>query len=401
MNNWRNTQQAAVLRAAAQPAPPAKPTPPTHRVPSFPYYRVSAPSGNSVLLQQREKQRKEWQLQLKQRQQLQHHQAAKAKAKAKLTAAAQVKNTNTVKKTLVTRPPPVTSVTPPAPPVPAHSAVSPPPATSSPVPASPTPPAPRKIVDENKSRCGDVTFYWINLARSTHRRERLEREFAAHGVRNIRVEAVDGDNSDELRSLLHAPDKLKSLAKHKYEVATTVSHLRAVHAFVTGGGGGAPYGVICEDDLSFEYESKWKHSLPEFIAKAPKDWSVLQLSLTINVPNELQRISVANKTFQLRRGVWYSGLCYVITRPFALRLLKEHGIPCAVGSTFHSKVKLAASLLHCQSERVVIGTGTGRYTVFPPLFTYPDDNDSSIHPQHLGMHTRSKQLIKEAAWGKK
>jgi GR25 family glycosyltransferase involved in LPS biosynthesis len=236
----------------------------------------------------------------------------------------------------------------------------------------------------------DLKFYWINLERAPHRKERMEKEFEKRNIKNQKIVAFDGQSVD-FKPFIDTKIPFTQLSKHKFEVATTLSHLKALHAFANDG---ADVGIICEDDLSFEYESLWKKSLQDQINEAPPGWTVLQLGLTINIPKEWHNIMAANKTYHQRKSHWYSALAYAVKREHALRVLSEHSIP--VGEkAFSCRLKLG-NIEQAQSERVVIGTGATKYMVYPPVFTYPSRNDSFIHPNHLRMHESSKNMIAKA-----
>lgn len=246
-----------------------------------------------------------------------------------------------------------------------------------------------------------IKFYWINLERAPHRKTRMEEGFDKRSISHKRVLAYDGQTFD-FRPFIETKIPQAQLQRHKLEIATSLSHLRALHAFVQDGDA---IGIICEDDLSFEYESYWRGSLEQMIAEAPSNWQVLQLGLTINVPKEWHNIMTAATTaaplngagagaYLPRKAHWYSALAYAVKREYAIGILTTHGV-CCDKPTFASRFKIV-NIEHAQSERIVIGTGPTKYLVYPPVFTYPTKNDSFIHPQHLRMHEASKNLIAKA-----
>lgn len=235
-----------------------------------------------------------------------------------------------------------------------------------------------------------LKFFWINLERATQRKQRMQQEFEKRSIQHKRVNAFDGQVVD-FRPLIESKIPHTQLLKHKLEIATSLSHLKALHAFVLEGD---DVGIICEDDLSFEYETLWKKSLQEMIAAAPQNWQVLQLGLTINIPKEWHNIMESGKTYLPRKAHWYSALAYAVKRSHAISVLTEHGISCT-DKQFASRFKIN-NIEQAQSERIVIGTGPTKYLVYPPVFTYPSQNDSYIHPQHLRMHESSKNMIAKA-----
>jgi GR25 family glycosyltransferase involved in LPS biosynthesis len=238
-----------------------------------------------------------------------------------------------------------------------------------------------------------LTFYWINLERAPHRRKRLEEEFKKRNVSNKRIEAIDGNtHTVELSKFIAEPyARHYGVEKYKYEIATSLSHLKALQTFVNDG---ADIGIICEDDLSFEYESLWRKSVEHLIKDAPPDWTVLQMALTVNDQKDWLAIKKANLSYHPRKENWYSALAYAIKRRHAIQILNHHSVPCD-RPNFIARLKVDA-IDKFQSERIVIGTKPGSYLVFPPVFTYPTKNDSFIHPNHLQMHEKSKKIITES-----
>jgi hypothetical protein len=237
----------------------------------------------------------------------------------------------------------------------------------------------------------DLKFYWINLDRATHRKERMEQEFAKRNISNRRVTAFDGQTFD-FRPFIESKIPHAQLMKQKFEISTTLSHLKALHCFVQDGDDIA---IICEDDLSFEYEGLWRKSLHELLKDAPENWQVLQLGLTINVPKEWHNIMALGKTYLQRKAHWYSALAYAVKRDHAIRILTHYSIPCDAKTPFSARFRIL-NTDQTQSERIVIGTGPNTYLVYPPVFTYPSNNDSFIHPNHLRMHESSKNMIAKA-----
>ena len=230
-----------------------------------------------------------------------------------------------------------------------------------------------------------IAFYWVNLDRAKARRKQLETQLESRGIRNYRIEAVDGRKKDALEPFI--PKSWHG--RYRYELATTLSHLKAVHRFLRTGD---DIGIICEDDTIFEFERKWPTSLQCFIDGAPDDWRILQLSMTNANAREWNKIRAANKRYVVRREQYFSALTYAIKRSHALSLAKKYNINVN-SNTFTAHLK--GSVSRMQSERVVLGTGRTKYTVYPSLFTYPTGNTSFVHPNHLRGHEMSKKLSAE------
>jgi GR25 family glycosyltransferase involved in LPS biosynthesis len=209
------------------------------------------------------------------------------------------------------------------------------------------------------------SFFYINMDRSKDRKKRMENLFHEYGITNYnRVEAVDGNAIDHLEPRLS-----------KYEEATTLSHLKAVQDFYESGLDSA---IICEDDLSLEWIDLWKKSLNEIIQQAPIDFEILQLAYTL-YPHNFHHIKQDYNPFLL---VTFNGaMAYYITRKGAEKILKEH--------TYQNPRLNKYTKIRPVSD-VLIFDLAKTYTYKYCLFTYPDDNRSTIHQEHLIIHINSK-----------
>lgn len=195
------------------------------------------------------------------------------------------------------------------------------------------------------------TFYWINLEKCVDRRENMINMFNEHDIKNVRIDAILGGPTD-----------------HDKDVACTKSHIKAIQTFLKSGD---EVGVICEDDLTMEYKKYWRCDLDEVIAKAPKDWEVIQLSIIVH-PLVYHLIINSATTNYIRYHPWVCGaLCYIINRKGAEKLTQP---------------------VTPMAEHYVFGN-LKAYTFKYPMFTYPYDNDSTIHPTHLSSQMKSKKLI--------
>jgi GR25 family glycosyltransferase involved in LPS biosynthesis len=212
-------------------------------------------------------------------------------------------------------------------------------------------------------------FFYINMNRSTDRRAKMEKLFHDFGISNYnRVEAVDGNK------IVHLEPRLS-----KYEEATTLSHLKAVHEFYESGLDSA---IICEDDLSLEWIDLWKKSLNEIINEAPIDFEILQLAYTL-YPHNFHHIKQDYNPFLL---VTFNGaMAYYITRKGAEKILKEHT---------YQNPRLNKYIKIRPVSDVLIFDLAKTYTYKYCLFTYPDDNKSTIHNDHLSIHINSKICAK-------
>ena len=121
-----------------------------------------------------------------------------------------------------------------------------------------------------------MAVYWINLDRSTERRENmlvLLKDHTFDGMAKHRVKAYDGGDPDD-------ENKMKKIIDMTYpgvtvkEYACVLSHLKAILTFSKSN---HEYALILEDDVTLEYKPYWKITMQDCIRNAPEDWEILQL----------------------------------------------------------------------------------------------------------------------------
>ena len=115
---------------------------------------------------------------------------------------------------------------------------------------------------------GVDVIYWINLDRSTVRRQKMEKMFKDEvfkGIDIVRVSAVDGKTAN-IKKILN--DNFSNLS-NKYtdiEYSCLLSHLNAIKTFNKSDYQNA---LIMEDDMTLEYKKYWKITIKECASNAP------------------------------------------------------------------------------------------------------------------------------------
>jgi GR25 family glycosyltransferase involved in LPS biosynthesis len=194
-------------------------------------------------------------------------------------------------------------------------------------------------------------FYYINLERSKDRKEKIEKQFNDYNIVSFeRIEAIDG------KFLENWDNRLS-----KYEYACTLSHLKAIQTFYESGD---ELGIICEDDMTFEFLPFWQTPIFDVIKEAPKDWEIIMLGYII-FPNNFNKItSLYNKFIPL---VFNSTVCYLINRSGANKILKKHNITNPNLDNY-TKIRPVAD--------VIIFDLVNTYLYKYSLFTYPYTKDN-------------------------
>jgi len=222
---------------------------------------------------------------------------------------------------------------------------------------------------------GVDVIYWINLDRSKERGANMERLFTDpvfEDIDIVRVAAFDGKKPDIIYSRLANTNKKYS----DVEYGCTLSHLECIRQFAESTEPGHDIALIMEDDATLEYKPYWRQSIWTVMKNAPYDWDIIQIAITseeINAP-----------LYKLNNSNIYSTLAYIINRKSAQRFI--HQIYDSQTDTYTLKTEIN----HVADQYIYHTTNT--YTYKYPFFTYPLENDSTIHPDHLPTHVRTKEI---------
>lgn len=228
---------------------------------------------------------------------------------------------------------------------------------------------------------------WINLDRSKDRRIYMENLLNGHKLKNTRIDAYDGDRYEDF-SLL-ANNNIKLDLEKRREIGCLCSHLKALETFIRNDSLGN-YCLISEDDLSFEYLPYWKKTFEEYIKSAPRDFSIIQLSLTyayqymVHYKNYLD-LQEKHEIVK-HQPYMYGAVTYLITRNAAINIIKS------VKKTINNKYDLSSLLTEPISDCFLYNNNESVYTI--PLFTTNTDFVSNIHEEHLNrIHIPSKNIV--------
>ena len=266
------------------------------------------------------------------------------------------------------------------------------------------------------SMVGSVNhMFYINLDRCTERREYMETNVCAHPMfRDVsihRISATDGSgvgvgsaSTDGVGSSSHIIDTYLSFEapySKKPDVsnavyACTISHLRTIEEFAKMDDiEDSEYALIMEDDVSLEFGPYWTTSIQQCIQNAPRDWEILQLSV---IPVRAPTAPLPTYDRWSEKKQVYGSAAYLIRHSAAKRLIrflhrKYHG--SQMDSNTNKPYCIGPPMSACHVSDVLIYDYLCTYTVYPPLFTYRDENDSTIHPDHLSLHIRAKDITKQ------
>jgi len=233
-------------------------------------------------------------------------------------------------------------------------------------------------------------IYYINMKRSKDRKKHMESLFkdpVFEGIPVTRIEAVDGtlekaDTYLEFHQTARNPYMMES------EYGCTISHFRAIHQFAMTDD---PVALIVEDDLSTEFLPYWKKTIQQHIDDAPPNWEILQLSYILfsNYHNEDYEFILMNKNF-------CGTAAYLIKNDAAKRLIQYL---CKYSSPAMPRYCIGPEMPHYHHADRFLYTFFQSFSVKCPPFTYRDNNDSVIHPEHMDHHAESKEKTKRMYLG--
>jgi GR25 family glycosyltransferase involved in LPS biosynthesis len=232
-----------------------------------------------------------------------------------------------------------------------------------------------KLIDHNKYiNCVDI-IYWINLDRSHIRRYNMIKLLEKFNIQNIRIPACDGKTitDNELYNSYIFENYNSKKSSTKIEYACLLSHLTTIDLFSQSSHNIA---LIFEDDLSLEFSVFWNKSLCQIMNDAPADWDIIMLNYVYH--EKMNNLYTLNA-----KGEISSCLTYLITKKGAQKLMNKIKIL--------NKYKLNKKHKHTADDFIYANLIT--YTYKYSYFTYPNDNDSTIHNDHLNYHQISKNIM--------
>ncbi len=214
-------------------------------------------------------------------------------------------------------------------------------------------------------------IYWINLDRSENRRNNMEKLLKTINIKNERISAVDGkfDSDDDIYGKYISEDGFN---KTRIEYACLLSHLLTIKEFAESP---YEYAIILEDDLSLEYTKYWDKKISQIINEAPSDWEIIMLNYVSK-----QKL-ISDYTLNLNGRLSCCG-SYLINKKGATRLMNK--------IYKDGKFILFPNSTHTSDNYIYSQLRTYAYKY--PYFTYPTDNDSTIHESHIFFHVYTKDI---------
>ena len=215
---------------------------------------------------------------------------------------------------------------------------------------------------------------YINLDRDENRNNYMIEQLCTVDVPYTRISAIDGET--------YKPDKknkklLKPKYMTKYEIACTLSHVKAINYLSNIGG---EYFLVLEDDVTFDNCLLMKETLKDIIVEAPK-FDILQIYKTYE--KVLDNKYVSWKDIRMSSKSIFGTAAYIISREGINNFCKLSKYVESENSFMIEKQISVADIFIYKYVNTVIY----KYNFIDTL-----NNNSTIHTNHLSLHIRSSKF---------
>jgi len=240
-----------------------------------------------------------------------------------------------------------------------------------------------------KRNLGDTPLYVINLPKSTKRLENIRKQQAHFNLENLQIiEAVNGykiidKNQDTIQMNSGHPVSFvnNDLQASLPEIGCTLSHLQSIK---TCWDQGKNYGIILEDDVSFDLLPLWESTIDEVIKQANQqvpDWQAIYLFHTC-------KENSTELFFDFLEHDCWSNAAYLVNRAGCQQVLnkaydwkthryvldKDQVAPGRILADLYVPGLLKA---YCYNKKLIIPNNNFA------------DMDSTIHTDHTSLHVNS------------
>lgn len=215
-------------------------------------------------------------------------------------------------------------------------------------------------------------IYWINLNESIDRKVNMENIFKKINIINERIEAVDGTLIDNINfNYFYNKNNNYPLFTNK-EYAILLSHLNAIEKYIYDDSTFYNFALICEDDLSLDFISYWKNDFKTIIEELPHDCDILMLGyFSLNLDYK--------KLYNEWNNEW-SAICY---------LVNKNNIKNKINNLKYNNKWI------CNDNDLMVADNYifskfKTYVYKYPYFTFPNNNNSTLHDDHIQYHNLYK-----------
>jgi GR25 family glycosyltransferase involved in LPS biosynthesis len=227
-----------------------------------------------------------------------------------------------------------------------------------------------------------MKYFWINIDKSTKRREFMEKQFKKLQIENYRVSAVTPDDFDEvLVQKKPLSCNYPGCVTCDYEFACLCSHIKAMQEGLKTND---EYFVILEDDMFLPFIIDYK----KLIASIPEDTDILQMMILYgNTVLNLFNLFKNNFNYIKWQYLLPSTGQYLISRKGAQKLVN------LFYNSELNKYDFSKAKYQIVADVLLYSSVTTYATTYPYCYPYIPMG-SEIHPDHLSAHEKAANDIK-------
>ena len=209
---------------------------------------------------------------------------------------------------------------------------------------------------------------WINLDNSIERRNNMLNILSNFNILNIRIIAIDGNFNPNIKTEYFLCEQNYPNYSNK-EYAILKSHLNAIETYLNFDINKIVYktALIFEDDISLDFINYWNIDTKKIIENAPKDWDIIMLGYF--------SLSINRKELYSKWNNEWSALAYLINYDNISKI-----------KNFKKDEKWICKEDDLMVSDNYIFSKLNTYVYKYPLFTFPNENDSTFHYDHLQYH---------------
>ena len=211
-------------------------------------------------------------------------------------------------------------------------------------------------------------IYWINLEESVNRKTNMINILKNFNIENIKINAVNGDLEKDINKkyFYSTDDNYPNYSNKEY--AILLSHLNTIETYINIPISELRYGyaIIMEDDISLDFINYWNKDLKNIIEDAPNDWDIIMLGY----------FSLKNNNIMYKK--WdneWSAISYLINHKSSQKI-----------NNLKIDQKWKCSSYDVMVSDNYIFSKLNTYVYKYPYFTFPNNNDSTFHEDHLEYH---------------
>ncbi len=239
---------------------------------------------------------------------------------------------------------------------------------------------------------------WINLDDCFHRQEKMKEVLNILSIPSNRISAIDGRLEEDVsQRFFKTTDDIFPNQSNK-EYAVLLSHLKAITHYCSYEKSDLNHGVgmICEDDLSLDFLNYWEKPIFEIISELPETWEILMLgyfSTRINNIYNLNNQSSLNNQLNQNNLPNQKNNSNIYYYPWSgewnanAYLINYENVKKKISTIFDSE----SGKYICDSKDIMVADNYifSKFNTFVthyPYFTFPNENDSTFHEDHLQYH---------------